>query len=89
MYKYLLLTLLVACGDGKKEKLDQLYAERDKMKAKIDSASRVVSEITGKYDPTTFDTAYVKQRIYSENNLIVLKKELEKIDFSIDSLSKY
>jgi hypothetical protein len=83
------MLLTIACGDGKKEKLAVLYAKRTAIEKLIDSVKKVRIEYVKKRPEGTLDFTIERELISASNEITRLGNEIKKIDFSIDSLSKY
>lgn len=84
------LSITVISCDNKKAKLDELYGKQASLKKQVDSLSLVRSKIL---DNATGDAASVGPQLEESATISakidVLNRQLTKVAFSIDSLSKY
>jgi hypothetical protein len=86
--RYLIALLIFVACNSKKNRLDELYKQRTEVKSQIDSITitrdSILNSVSGIADSAKFlESSSLSAKI------TVLNSQLRKIDFSIDSLSKY
>lgn len=85
----LAVIILFCYCDNKKSKLDDLNSKKSEIKKQIDSFTHLQNVLLEKAEPGNLDTTILNKSTHYSAQITILQYQLKKIDFSIDSLSKY